>query len=67
MTPIYKMPDAEALRRQAVVAEVNDALCAARCSAELAGAETDEFLVRELLLAVVREIDRAAVAARRLS
>ncbi len=66
MTPLYKMPDPETLRRQAVVAEVNNALCAGRCSAQLAGLETDEFVVRELLLTVIQQIDRAASAVRRL-
>ena len=49
------------------MAELNDALDAARCSAELAGMATEEFVVRELLLAVIQQIDRAAAAARRLS
>ena len=49
------------------MAELNDALDAARCSAELAGMATGEFVVRELLLAVIQQIDRAAAAARRLS
>jgi len=49
-----------------VLADVNNALCAARCSAQLAGLESGEFLTRELLLAVIDQIDRAAVMVRRL-
>ncbi len=66
MTPTYRMPDPEGLRSQAVVSDINNALCAARCSAQLAGLETDEFVVRELLLTVIQQIDRAAGAVRRL-
>lgn len=66
VTPAYKMPDAAARRRTATVAEIEDALCAARCSAQLAGLETEEFVVRELLLAVLQQIDRAVEAVRRL-
>ncbi len=67
MAPTYRMPNPQRLRAQATVAEITDALGAARCSAELAGMETDEFVVRELLLAIVAQIDRAATAVRRLS
>lgn len=66
VTPTYKMPDEDARRRQAAFAEVNDALCAARCAAQLAGLESEAFVVRELLLTVIQQIDRAAVVARRL-
>jgi hypothetical protein len=66
VNPTYKMPDVTALRRAAIVADVNNALCAARCSAQLAGLETREFVVRELLLTVIAQIDRAAAAVRRL-
>ncbi len=61
------MPDPRRLRDEATAAEICDALGAARCSAELAGTQTDEFIVRELLLIVTQQIDRAAAAARRLS
>jgi len=67
MAPTYRMPSPQRRRDEAAVAELCDALCAARCSAELAGTQTKEFVVRELLLAVVQQIDRAAAAARRLS
>lgn len=62
----YQMPPTGpgALRR-ATFAEITDALAAARCSAELAGTATDEFVVRELLLAVVQQIDRANDMVRR--
>lgn len=60
------MPDPATRRRSAALGEVVDALCAARCSARLAGLETRDFLVRELLLTVIEQIDRAATIARRL-
>ncbi len=66
VAPTYKMPDEARGRRLAILAEVNDALCVARCSAQLAGMETQEFVVRELLLTMIAQIDRAAAAARRL-
>ena len=66
VTPTYKMPDEDARRRQAAFAEVNDALCAARCAAQLAGLESEAFVVRELLLTLIQQIDRAAAVARRL-
>jgi hypothetical protein len=59
------MPDAATLARQAALVEVCNALCIARCSAQLAGLETQEFVVRELLLTVIEQIDRAAAAMRR--
>ena len=67
MAPTYRMPDPQRRCDEATTAEIHDALSAARCSAELAGAETEEFIVRELLLTVIQQIDRAAAAARRLS
>lgn len=66
MTPIHRMPEPGALLRQALVSDINDALSAARCAVELAGAQTDDFLVRELLLRVIQEIDRASAAMRGL-
>jgi hypothetical protein len=60
------MPDPETAWRRAVLNDVMNALCVARCSAQLAGYETQQFVVRELLLTVIHEIDRAAAAARRL-
>ena len=61
----YQMPDEPARRRAAALADVNDALCGARCCAELAGMETHEFVVRELLLAAIQELDRAAAEVHR--
>jgi len=62
------MPDPHRRCDEATTAEIHDALSAARCSAELAGTETtEEFVVRELLVTVIQQIDRAAAAARRLS
>jgi len=60
------MLDTAVRRREAEVAEVAGALAAARCAARLAGLGTGEFVVRELLLTVIQQIDRAAEAARRL-
>jgi len=54
-------------RALATIAEINNALCAARCSTQLAGMETEEFVVRELLLTTLQQIDRAAEAIRRLA
>jgi len=65
--PAYKMPEPARRRREATLAEINNALCGARCSAELAGMETGDFVVRELVLTVIQQIDRAAAAVRRLS
>ena len=66
VSPTYKMPEPLEWRRQATLAEVTDALAAARCAVELAGSETDDFLVRELLVQVIQEIDRAVAAVERL-
>jgi len=60
------MPGAATRRREAEVAELARALAAARCAARVAGLGTGEFVVRELLLSVIQQIDRAAEAARRL-
>ncbi len=60
------MLDAATRRREADIAEVTRALAAARCAARLAGIGTGEFVVRELLLSVIREINRAEAAVARL-
>jgi hypothetical protein len=67
VTPTFVMPDPTTRRRVAALAEIADALCCARCSARLAGLETREYLVRELLLAVIEQVDHAAAIARRLA
>jgi len=67
VTPTCTMPDPAEGARLATIAEINNALCAARCSAQLAGMETEEFVVRELLLTTLQQIDRAAEAIRRLA
>ncbi len=67
MTPTFVMPDPATQRRVAALAEIADALGAARCSARLAGLETRDFLVRELLLTVIDQIDQAAAVARRFA
>ena len=61
------MLDATARRREADIAEVAHALAAARCAARLAGLGTREFVVRELLLGVIDEINRAERAVSHLS
>lgn len=66
VTPSYRMPDPETAWRRAVLNEAMNALCVARCSAQLAGYETQEFVVRELLLTAIQQIDRAAATLRRL-
>src|SRR5207244_9226113 len=65
MTPTYRMPNPQRLYDEATAADLRNALSAARCSAELAGMQTDEFVVRELVLTVIQQIDRATAAARR--
>jgi uncharacterized protein YqiB (DUF1249 family) len=67
MSPTYKMPDPVRLQRDATVAEACNALHAARCAVQLAGSQTEEFVVREVLLRVIQQLDRAAAALRRLS
>jgi hypothetical protein len=67
VTPTFVMPDPATQRRVAALAEIADALGAARCSARLAGLETRDFLVRELLLTVIDQIDQAAAVARRFA
>jgi hypothetical protein len=66
VSPTLTMPDGPDRVRQAAIAELNNALCAARCAAQLAGMESQDFGVRELLLTTLSQIDRAAVVARRL-
>jgi hypothetical protein len=61
------MLDAATRRRQAEIAEVAHALAAARCAARLAGLGPGEFVVRELLLGAIEEINRAERAVSRLS
>src|SRR5207253_2829369 len=51
----------------AVAAGLAHALAAARCAARLAGLGTSEFVVRELLLNVIDEINRAERAVSQLS
>ena len=66
MSPTYRMLDAATRRREADLGEVARALAGARSAARLAGLGTGEFVVRELLLTIIQQIDRAAEAARRL-
>jgi hypothetical protein len=60
------MPDFPIRQRVAALTEITDALCAARCSVRLAGLESTDFLVRELLLTAMTALDRVAFAARRV-
>jgi hypothetical protein len=53
------MPDPVTRRREAGIADVGRALAAARCAARLAGLRTGEFEMRELLLSVIDELNRA--------
>ena len=64
--PTYRMPDPATCRRTATLAEIAYALGAARCAARLAGVQSRDFPVRELLLTLIAQIDRAAAAVRRL-
>ena len=66
MTPLYRLPDPETAWRRTVFSDVMNALCVARCSVQLAGYETQDFVVRELLLTAIQQIDRAAAEVRRL-
>ena len=66
VSPTVTMPHGPDRLRQAAMAELNNALCAARCAAQLAGMEAGDFGVKELLLTTLAQIDRAAVVARRL-
>ncbi len=63
---MHRMPDAARRRCDAEMVEVAHALAAARCAARLAGLGTSEFVVRELLLNVIDEINRAETAVARL-
>jgi len=67
MSPTHKMPDTIRAQRDATLAEVANALHGARCAAQVAGSQTEEFVVRELLLTVIQRLDCAAGALRRLS
>jgi hypothetical protein len=65
--PTYKMPDAADRRRAATIAAARGAVRAARCAVELAGMESSEFVVRELLLTALAQLGQAASALGRLS
>ena len=52
--------------RAAALADARNAVSAARCAARVAGEATAEFAVRELLLCVIAELERAERALRRL-
>ena len=53
------MPDPVTRRREAGIAQVGRAIAAARCAVRLAGLETGDFAVRELLLGAIEELGRA--------
>ena len=67
MSPTYRMLDAATRRREAELGEVARALAGARCAARLAGLRTGEFVVRELLLSVIDEINCAERAVLQLA
>jgi len=66
VSPTYRMLDAATRRREGEIAELVHSFAAARCAARLAGLLTGEFVVRELLLRVIDEINRAEAAVVRL-
>jgi len=66
VSPTYRMPDPVTRDREAAIAAVRDALAAARCAARLAGLVSDELVVRELLLDVIDQTDRAERSLARL-
>jgi len=66
VSPTYRMPDAVTRRREAEIAEVRNALAAARCAARLAGVGTGALVLGELLLHVIEQIDRAERGVSRL-
>jgi hypothetical protein len=59
VTPTYRMPDPATQWRAATLAEITDALRAARCTAQLAERETRDCLLRQLIGTVIVQIDRA--------
>ena len=59
MSPTYRMPDPATRRREAAIAEVRDALAAARCAARLGALVTGELVVRELLCCVIEQTEGA--------
>jgi hypothetical protein len=66
VSPTYRMPDPVTRRREAAIAEVRDALAAARCAARLADLGSRDLVVRELLLRVVEQSARAERGVARL-
>lgn len=59
VSPTYRMPDPVTRRREAAMSEVRHALAATRCAARLAGLANRKLAVRELLLNVIEQADRA--------
>jgi hypothetical protein len=66
VSPTYRMPDPVTRRREAAIAEVRDALAAARCAARLGALVTGELVVWELLCRAIDQIDRAERAVARV-
>lgn len=60
------MPDPVTRRREAAIAELRAALAGARCAARLAAVASRELEVRELLLNVIDQSDRAERSVGRL-
>src|SRR5438132_4061200 len=59
VAPTYRMPDSVTRRRETAIAEVRNALAAARCAARLGALVTDELVVWELLCSVIEQTERA--------
>jgi hypothetical protein len=59
VSPTYRMPDPVTRRREATIAEVRDALAAARCAARMGTFLTRDLVVWELVCRAIDQIDRA--------
>ena len=59
VSPTYRMPDPVTRRRETAIADVRNALAAARCAARLGALVTDELVVWELLCSVIEQTERA--------
>lgn len=64
--PTYTLPAPADRRHAATIAAARGAVQAARCAVELAGLESHEFVVRELLLTALAQLGQASSALRRL-
>lgn len=62
MSPTFVMPIGLAARRAALLADARSRVGAARCAAALAARTTHEPAVRDLLVAVLSQLDEAGSA-----